>query len=94
MIDFKENIESSGRTETLINIKEEKAGLQKYSSEPKFTSLKEEIMKIPKVKQILQKDRLVYSQDIEKRMELLGNVKNDNYEEREVIELHGLSKKV
>lgn len=45
-------------------------------------------MKIPKVKQILQKDRLVYSQDIEKRMELLGNVKNERYVEREVIDLH------
>ena len=44
------------------------APLQKYNSEPKFTSLKEEIMKIPKVKQILQKDRLVYAQDIEKRV--------------------------
>ena len=42
--------------------------LQKYRSEPKFTSLKEEILRIPKVKQILQKDRLVYSQDIEKRV--------------------------
>lgn len=74
--------------------KEEKGGLQKYSSEPKFSSLKEEIMKIPKVKQILQKDRMIYSQDIEKRMELLGNLKNDNFEEKEVIELHGLNKKV
>lgn len=51
-------------------------------------------MKIPKVKQILQKDRFVYSQDIEKRMQLLGNVKNERYEEREVINLHELSKKV
>jgi hypothetical protein len=38
--------------------------LLKYRSEPKFSSLKEEILRIPKVKQILQKDRLVYSQDI------------------------------
>ena len=50
--------------------------MNKYSSEPKFMSMKEEILKIPKVKQILQKDRLVYSEDIEKRMELLGSVKN------------------
>jgi len=48
--------------------KEPKASLQKYNSEPKFTSLKDEIMKIPKVKQILQKDRFVYAQDIEKRI--------------------------
>jgi len=48
--------------------KESKAPLQKYNSEPKFTSLKDEIMKIPKVKQILQKDRFVYAQDIEKRI--------------------------
>ena len=36
-------------------------------------------MKIPKVKQILHKDRYVYAQDIEKRMELLGNLKNENF---------------
>ena len=50
--------------------------MSKYNSEPKFSSMKDEIMKIPKVKQILQKDRLVYAQDIEKRVELLGSVKN------------------
>ena len=54
----------------------EKVTLQKYQSEPKFTTIKEEILKIPKVRQILQKDRFVYAQDIEKRMELLGTVKN------------------
>ena len=36
----------------------------KSSSEPRFRSLKEEILKIPKVKQILQKDKLVYIADI------------------------------
>lgn len=48
----------------------------KHRSEPKFTTLQQEILKIPKVKQILQKDRFLYSQDIEKRMELLGSLKN------------------
>jgi hypothetical protein len=46
------------------------------------------------VKQILQKDRLVYSQDIEKRVELLGSVKSDNFIEGEVVGLHELRKKV
>lgn len=68
--------------------------LYKYNSEPKFTTLKQEILKIPKVKQILQKDKLVYSQDIEKRLELLGSVKNENYEEKNIMELHDLTKKV
>lgn len=51
-------------------------------------------MKIPKVKQILQKDRFIYSQDIEKRVELLGSLKNERYQEKEVMELHELNKKV
>ena len=37
---------------------------------------------------------MVYAQDIEKRKELLGSVKNDNFTEQEVIGLHGLGKKV
>lgn len=42
-------------------------------------------MKIPKVKQILQKDKFVYIQDIEKRVQLLGSVKNDYFEKKEVM---------
>lgn len=51
-------------------------------------------MKIPKVKQILQKDRFIYAQDIEKRMQLLGNVKNDKFVESEIVQLHDMQKKV
>lgn len=46
------------------------------------------------MKQILQKDRLVFSQDIEKRVELLGSVKNDNFVEKDVVGLHELGKKL
>ena len=53
--------------------------IQKYNSEPKFHNYKEEILKIPKVKQILNMDKYVFSQDIEKRLELIGSVKNDQY---------------
>lgn len=42
--------------------------LNKYSSEPKFHSYKDEILKIPKVKQILNKDKFLYNEDIEKRL--------------------------
>lgn len=53
--------------------------MQHNYSEPKFKSYKEEVLKIPKVKQILNKDKYVYSQDIEKRLELIGTLKNENY---------------
>lgn len=56
--------------------------------------MKEEILKIPKVKQILQKDRFAYAQDIEKRLELIGTIKNQHFEDKEVIELHDLRKNV
>ena len=50
--------------------------MYKNQSEPKLRSFKEEVLKIPKVKQILSKDKFVYSQDIEKRLELIGTLKN------------------
>jgi hypothetical protein len=50
-------------------------------------TFKEEILRIPKVKQILQKDKFVYLQDIEKRLELIGDVKNENFTPVEVIRL-------
>ena len=43
---------------------------------------KEEILKIPKVKQILNMNKYVYSQDIEKRLELIGSLKNDHYAQK------------
>lgn len=42
--------------------------MNKHYSEPKFKNYKEEILKIPKVKQILNMDKYVYNQDIEKRL--------------------------
>jgi uncharacterized protein YfaA (DUF2138 family) len=75
MINFVDNSSRTRQLDTQTSKKEIKP-MQKYKSEPKFSSLKEEILKIPKVKQILQKDKLIYSQDIEKRVELLGNVRN------------------
>ena len=51
-------------------------------------------MKIPKVKQMLNMDKYVFSQDIEKRLELIGSVKNDDYASNEVVNLHGLRKPV
>lgn len=67
MLDF-EKIKVDDKGAKQEDQSEAKAPIRKQNSEPKFSSLKDEIMKIPKVKQILQKDRLVYSQDIEKRM--------------------------
>ena len=76
MINFSDSVALPPPPETSTLKKDPPSSIQKYRSEPKFTSLKEEILRIPKVKQILQKDRLVYSQDIEKRVELLGTLKN------------------
>jgi hypothetical protein len=67
MLDF-EKIKVDDKRAKEEDQSEAKPPIRKQNSEPKFSSLKDEIMKIPKVKQILQKDRLVYSQDIEKRM--------------------------
>lgn len=47
---------------------EKQKTMSKHHSEPKFKSYKEEILKIPKVKQILNMDKYVYNQDIEKRL--------------------------
>ena len=66
--------------------------MQKYSSEPKFHSYKEEILKIPKVKQILNKDKFLYNEDIEKRLELIGSVKNEHFVDEEIADLQGLRK--
>lgn len=60
---------------------EQEVKISKYKSQPKFKTYKQEILKIPKVKQILNKDKFVYSQDIEKRLELIGTVKSDPYTE-------------
>jgi hypothetical protein len=57
-------------------------------------TFKEEILRIPKVKQILQKDKFVYQQDIEKRLELIGDVKNENYTSAEVVKLKEMNKPV
>jgi len=42
---------------------------------PKMKNVKSEILKIPKARQLLNMDKHIYMQDVEKRIELLGDLK-------------------
>jgi hypothetical protein len=61
---------------------------------PKMKNAKSEILKIPKARQLLNMDKHIYMQDVEKRIELLGDLREDNFRPEVVEQLHSLCKPV
>ena len=49
--------------------------MEEHYTLSKTKSLKEEILRIPKARQLLNMDKHIYIQDVEKRLELLGDIR-------------------
>lgn len=86
-------LQLDGATEVLVK-RRIPSNSSASEDQPKMKNAKSEILKIPKARQLLNMDKHIYMQDVEKRIELLGDLKEDNFRPEVVDQLHALCKPV